>query len=160
MRTEIIHRADTLTGPYEGRVMFHDEGIAQGGLIDTPKGDWYAYLFQDHGAVGRIPYLIPVKWVDGWPVLGDDGKAPETLDLPASKVGISGIVASDEFKRKHGDRSLPLEWQWNHNPDNANWSLTARRQSPRRSPPHRHLTPHGTIVTEFGTYVHISGTQI
>jgi len=59
MRTEIIHRADTLTGAYEGRVMFHYEGIAQGGLIDTPKGD--------HGAVGRIPYLIPVKWVDGWP---------------------------------------------------------------------------------------------
>ena len=25
-----------------------------------PQGDWYAYLFQDHGAVGRIPYLVPV----------------------------------------------------------------------------------------------------
>ena len=126
MRTEIIHRADNLTGPYEGRVLFHDQGIAQGGLIDTPKGEWYAYLFQDHGAVGRTPFLVPVKWVDDWPVLGVNGKAPETLDLPASKVGISGIVASDEFNRKPGDRPLPLVWQWNHNPDNAHWSLTAR----------------------------------
>ena len=125
MRTEIIHRADKITGPYEGRVLFHDQGIAQGGLIDTPQGEWYAYLFQDHGAVGRTPFLIPVKWVDGWPVLGVNGKAPETLDLPASKVGISGIVASDEFNRKPGDRPLPLAWQWNHNPDNADWSLTA-----------------------------------
>ncbi len=126
MRTAIIHRADKITGPYEGRVMFHDQGIAQGGLIDTPTGEWYAYLFQDHGAVGRIPYLIPVKWTDGWPVLGVDGKAPATLSLPASKRGPLGIVSSDEFNRKPGDRPLPLEWQWNHNPDNANWSLTER----------------------------------
>jgi beta-xylosidase len=126
MRTAIIHRADKLTGPYEGRVMFHDQGIAQGGLIDTPNGDWFAYLFQDHGAVGRIPYLIPVKWKDGWPVLGVAGKAPTTLNLPASKLGLFGIVASDEFKRKPGDRALPLAWQWNHNPDSANWSLTER----------------------------------
>ncbi|AIE83656.1 glycoside hydrolase family 43 [Fimbriimonas ginsengisoli Gsoil 348] len=131
MRTEIIHRADQLTGPYEGRVLFHDQGIAQGGLIDTPKGDWFAYLFQDHGAVGRIPFLVPVKWVDGWPVLGVDGKAPTTLNLPASKLGVSGIVASDEFDRRPGDRPLPLAWQWNHNPDNANWSLAAHPGSLR-----------------------------
>ena len=130
MRTEIIHRADTLTGPYEGRVMFHYEGVAQGGLIDTPKGEWYAYLFQDHGAVGRTPFLVPMKWVDGWPVLGENGKAPETLNIPA-KLGVSGIVASDEFNRKPGDRPLPLVWQWNHNPDNANWSLTAHPGSLR-----------------------------
>ena len=54
MRTEIIHRADKITGPYEGRVLLHDQGVAQGGLIDTPTGNWYAYLFQDHGAVGRL----------------------------------------------------------------------------------------------------------
>jgi len=131
MRTEIIHRADEITGPYEGRVLFHDQGIAQGGLIDTPKGDWYAYLFQDHGAVGRIPFLVPVKWTDGWPVLGVDGRATTTLNLPASKLGVFGIVTSDEFKRKPGDRPLPLAWQWNHNPDNANWSLTARPGSLR-----------------------------
>jgi beta-xylosidase len=131
MRTEIIHRADKITGPYEGRVLFHDQGIAQGSLIDTPKGDWYAYLFQDHGAVGRVPFLIPAKWVDGWPVLGNDGKAPKTLNLPARKVGVPGIVTSDEFNRKPGDRPLPLAWQWNHNPDNANWSLAARPGSLR-----------------------------
>ena len=34
----------------------------------------------DYGAVGRIPYLVPVKWEDGWPVLGVDGKVPETLE--------------------------------------------------------------------------------
>jgi len=126
MRTVIIHRADRITGPYEGRVALQDKGVAQGGLIDTPKGDWFAYLFQDHGAVGRTPYLVPVKWEDGWPVLGENGKAPDTLDLPASKGPIPGIAASDEFDRRPGEPALPLVWQWNHNPDNSLWSVSER----------------------------------
>ena len=65
MRTVTIHRADKITGPYEGRVALQDKGVAQGGLVSTPAGAWYAYLFRDYGAVGRIPYLVPVKWEAG-----------------------------------------------------------------------------------------------
>jgi beta-xylosidase len=127
VRTVVIHRAEKITGPWEGRVALQDLGVAQGGLVDTPDGKWFAYLFRDFGAVGRIPYLVPVKWVDGWPVLGIDGKVPETLDLPPSKGLIPGIVASDEFNRRKGDPDLPLVWQWNHNPDNNLWSVTQRK---------------------------------
>ena len=122
MRTVVIHRADKITGPWEGRVAFQDKGVAQGGMVDTPDGRWFAYLFRDYGSVGRIPYIVPLKWVDGWPVIGVDGKVPETLDLPASKGLIPGIVASDEFNRRKGERALPLVWQWNHNPVNDLWS--------------------------------------
>ena len=128
-RTVIVHRADTIDGPYEGRIALDDRGIAQGGLVDTPEGKWYAYLFKDNGAVGRIPYLVPVTWKDGWPVLGENGKAPMTLDIPAGGQGVSGvsgIVASDEFDRRPGDPELPLAWQWNHNPEPRYWSLTKR----------------------------------
>jgi beta-xylosidase len=127
MRTVVVHRADKITGPYEGRVALQDLGVAQGGLVDDPKGNWYAYLFRDFGAVGRIPYIVPVKWEDGWPVLGVHGKVPEKLDLPASKGLIPGIVASDEFTRHKGDLALPLVWQWNHNPDNKFWSVNERK---------------------------------
>ncbi|UEG52259.1 glycoside hydrolase 43 family protein [Mucilaginibacter daejeonensis] len=126
MRTVIIHKADKLTGPYEGRVALQDKGVAQGGLISTPQGKWFAYLFRDNGAVGRVPYWVPVNWQDGWPVLGENGKVPMQLALPPSKRLIPHIVASDDFSRKKGDRPLPLVWQWNHNPDPALWSLTAR----------------------------------
>ncbi|MFO1489250.1 MAG: glycoside hydrolase 43 family protein [Verrucomicrobiota bacterium] len=126
MRTVIIHRADKITGPWEGRVALQDKGVAQGGLIDTPTGEWFAYLFRDFGAVGRIPYLVPVKWEDGWPVLGVDGKVPDELKLPANKSLIPGIVASDEFDRKADESALPLVWQWNHNPANSLWSVTQR----------------------------------
>jgi beta-xylosidase len=126
MRTAIVHRAAKITGPYEGRVALMDKGVAQGGLIDTPQGNWYAYLFQDHGAVGRTPCLVPVKWSEGWPVLGENGKVPDTLDLPASTGPIPGLVASDEFERHPGEPALPLVWQWNHNPENTLWSVTQR----------------------------------
>jgi beta-xylosidase len=127
MRTVLVHRADKITGPWEGKLALQDKGVAQGGLIDMPDGKWYAYLFRDNGAVGRIPYLVPVKWEDGWPVLGVNGKVPATLDLSPNGSLIPGIVAPDEFTRKKKDAPLPLVWQWNHNPDNGLWSVTERK---------------------------------
>lgn len=127
MRTVIIHRADKITGPWEGRLALQDLGVAQGGLIDTPDGRWFSYLFRDYGGVGRIPYYVPVEWKDGWPVLGENGKVPITINLPVNKSLIPNLVNSDEFTRKKGEPALPLVWQWNHNPDNSLWSLTERK---------------------------------
>jgi len=126
MRTVIIHRSDKITGPYESRVALQDKGVAQGGLIDTKDGKWFSYLFRDYGSVGRIPYIVPVEWKDGWPVLGVDGKVPDQLNLPKSEGLIPGIVNSDDFERGKKDADLPLVWQWNHNPDNSLWSVRER----------------------------------
>ncbi len=126
MRTVLIHRADKIDGPYEGRVALQDKGVAQGGLINTPDGDWYAFLFQDHGAVGRVPYVVPVEWQDGWPVFGVEGKTPMAVDIAVENDDLQGIVGSDEFSRTEGDLDFSLSWQWNHNPDNKHWSLVER----------------------------------
>jgi beta-xylosidase len=127
MRTVLIHRADKITGPWEGKIGLQDLGVAQGGLIDTPDGRWFSYLFRDNGGVGRIPYLVPVEWKNGWPILGENGKVPMTLNLPANKTLIPNLVNTDEFTRKKEDAKLPLVWQWNHNPDNNLWSITERK---------------------------------
>jgi beta-xylosidase len=127
MRTVLIHRADNIAGPYEGRVAMQDKGVAQGGLVNTPSDQWFAYLFRDYGSVGRVPYLVPVKWEDGWPILGIDHKAPDTVALPANKSLIPGLISSDEFNRKRGEPDLPLVWQWNHNPVNQLWSVKQRK---------------------------------
>lgn len=121
-RTQLIYRASTLTGPYEGRIALQDQGIAQGGLIDTPTGNWYAFLFRDSGAVGRIPYAVPVTWQDGWPVMGINGKVPQKLGFAVDANNLKGVVTSDEFNAN----TLPLQWQWDHNPDNNGWSLASR----------------------------------
>ena len=121
-RSQLIYRADNLTGPYQGRIALQDQGVAQGNLIDTPSGDWYAFLFKDSGAVGRIPYLVPVRWENGWPVFGVNGRVPQQLGFAVENYGLAGVVSADEFNSTR----LPLQWQWNHNPDNSGWSLQAR----------------------------------
>jgi arabinoxylan arabinofuranohydrolase len=83
-----------------GKVILPSTGVAQGGFVDTPDGNWYALLFQDYGAVGRMPVLIPIKWTnEGWPVLGNDGKSvDEILPLPVkAQSPKTDIVTSDEF---------------------------------------------------------------
>ncbi len=126
MRTVTVHRSDALAGPYEGKMVLQDKGVAQGGLIDTKEGKWYAYLFRDYGAVGRIPFLVPLEWKDGWPLLGVDGKVPDSLELAPNRPLSPGIVASDEFTRRKNDPLLPLVWQWNHQPDKHYWSVKKR----------------------------------
>lgn len=114
-------RKDILSGPFDGR----GDGVAQGGIIQTQNGDWYSIMFQDHGAVGRIPTLQPVTWVDGWPILGDNTKPVKqfTVNLPES--GKNRTWDNDEFKYKKNQ--LDLVWQWNHKPDNSAWSVTERK---------------------------------
>lgn len=126
-RTEIVFRSSSLFGSYEGKIALQNNGVAQGSIFDTPDGKWYAMLFRDNGAVGRIPYLIPVTWSNDWPVLGTNGAAPSTLTLDNPQTDGYGLVTSDDFD----EEVLPLEWQWNHNPDNANWSLSANKGSLR-----------------------------
>lgn len=135
-RTQLVYRSDSLLGNYSGKVVLQDDGVAQGGLIDTPEGDWYGFLFKDQGAVGRIPMLVPVKWEEEWPVFGENGKVPKQMNIEAEGSGISGIVASDEFDsatapEAYNDETtilegLPLIWQWNHVPNPEYWSLSDR----------------------------------
>ena len=123
-RTEIVYRSKNLLSDYSGRIFLQDNGVAQGGIFNTPDDKWYALLFRDSGPVGRMSHLVPMVWKDGWPEpMGGTKKAPATIELPESPVPGYGMVTSDDFDSE----TLPLEWQFNHNPDNKNWSLTANQ---------------------------------
>lgn len=126
MRTALVYRSDKIDGPYEGRIAIKDKGVAQGGIVSTPNGKWFGIFFRDSGAVGRMPYLVPMKWEDGWPVFGENGVVPMNFEMNAEQKSIPECVASDEFNRRRGERALPLQWQWNHNPNGEAWSLAKR----------------------------------
>lgn len=128
-RRQVCYRADKITGPYEKKVVLEDNFagfpyVGQGSLIDDKQGNWYGVIFQDRGAIGRVPLLMPVRWVDGWPMLGDEnGKVPANGEIPLKSHPVnSRIVDSDDFD----DSVLKKCWQWNHNPRNDYWSLTER----------------------------------
>ena len=132
-RVEACFFSDKIDGPYVGNNILDDDmgyqnaGVAQGGIVDTPDGDWYAMLFQDHGAVGRIPVLVPMRWDEGFPVFGIDGKVPHHMEVKSTRPDhvYEPIVTSDDFDYAP-DQPLHHAWQWNHIPDNSLWSVTER----------------------------------
>lgn len=133
-RTQIVWRGKDINDPdswqvrrvfYKGQIInvygtevMPSSGIAQGAIVDTPDGKWYALLFQDNGAVGRIPVLIPVTWTDdGWPVLGNNGETVnEILPKPGDRnaVGTTDIVTSDNFD--NGTRRLIIREEDTNSP--------------------------------------------
>lgn len=136
MRVEACFMSDSIDGEFTGGDVLVDDrgycgqGVAQGGIVDTPDGKWYAMLFQDHGAVGRIPVLVPVTWEGYRPVFGAGGKIPESFELPQGKEQYfyQPLTQSDDFKKecgltpeeereRYGCYGLKSVWQFNHEPD-------------------------------------------
>ena len=135
-RTEACFSATSLDGEFTGGDVFDDDrgffrsGCAQGGIVQTPTGAWYSIVFQDSGAIGRIPILVPVTWKDGMPVFGENGTLPEEFpieDLKPDHV-YDELVGSDDFKDAEDNASADYKrrydsfgfkscWQFNHEPE-------------------------------------------
>lgn len=127
-RRQLCYRADRIEGPYEKRIILLDNFagfpyVGQGTIVDDAQGNWYGVIFQDRGAVGRVLTLSPCTWTDGWPMLGDEqGKVPAVMERPVQGEPTQPLVLSDSF-----DGEMAYEWQWNHNPIDEAYSLTARK---------------------------------
>lgn len=119
-RVETCLMSDSLTGEFTGGIVMDDDmgrtdaGVAQGAIVDTPDGRWYAILFQDVGAVGRIPVLMPMAWENDRPVLGLDGRIPQIICNLTTRPGYTyqSLWCSDDFTASR----LADPWEWNHIP--------------------------------------------
>ncbi|MEI9905436.1 MAG: hypothetical protein WDN06_16955 [Asticcacaulis sp.] len=121
------------------------QGPHQGGYVETPTGQGWFLHFNSTGAFGRIDYLEPVTWADDWPVMGDGGQP--VLIHAAPDAGPwspqDRLQESDEFSGK----TLGLQWEWNHNPDDTRWEPVRPPGFPAaggragRSPRHRAQHP-------------------
>jgi xylan 1,4-beta-xylosidase len=100
----------------------------QGGVVQTPFGEWWGFSMMDANAIGRLTALSPVTWKDGWPYFGlpgNLGRTPRVWVKPKLATRSSPqapYVRSDAFS---GPR-LANVWQWNHVPNDSAWSLTER----------------------------------
>jgi len=128
---QICLRSDNIYGPYEHKLIMNDSssyppnGLHQGGMVQLKNGDWWFIIMQDRGPIGRVPCLVPVKWVDEWPMLGEGGK--DLITYPKPEVGKKTKIKSPATTDEFNVQKLGLQWQWNHNPDNTKWSLTERK---------------------------------
>lgn len=134
-RVIMMERAQDIYGPYsKPKQLSHAQKQAhepnQGGIVQTQKGDWF--FLTHHGSSGdwsgRNMSLLPVSWVDGWPVLGKVG--PDTIGTmvwsgkkPLRSKKIIVPQSSDEFNKSE----LSQQWEWNYQPRADKWSLTERK---------------------------------
>lgn len=136
-KTEDCFIADSLDGEFKGKCVINDDmgyfelGVAQGGMIQTPDDRWYLFMFQDKGALGRAPMLMPMHFdADGFPEL-DGGRVPEVVSAQSlcPEYRYEPLNGDDDFYYQpdaDGTVKLKLFWQFNHNPQNEFWSVTER----------------------------------
>jgi xylan 1,4-beta-xylosidase len=144
---QMVARADSIDGPWTVERMVQGESLGittvaidrarpndrgltlhQGGMCDTPSGQWWSIIMSDHGSAGRMVALVPITWDNDFPIIGLPGnlrKAPNTWIKPDT-----GYTQDPKPSFVHDDNfdngKLNLEWQWNHVPDDTKWSLTEK----------------------------------
>ena len=131
---QLAARSKNVFGPYEVKRVLEQgstdiNGPHQGGWIELPSGEHWFLHFQDRDAYGRLVHLNPVRWVDGWPEMGEDydgnGVGEPVAEFQKPKVDAPVAFAvpqtDDEFAGE-----LNLAWQWQANPQSGWHSLEAR----------------------------------
>ena len=150
-RRLMMARARSPFGPYaERRVLSHpqleEDEPNQGGFLEDDAGNWFFFTHHGHGQwYGRAASLLPVTWIDGWPVVGTpdkDGIGTMVWEVERPKV----TTPRRESARRdltpgrvgHGDLSRPRrevtpgtflspDWAWNHAPRQEAFDLAADR---------------------------------
>ena len=133
-RVIMMERSKSIYGPWEIRQLNHvngklDKEPNQGGLLQTPTGKWY--FFTHHGSgdwEGRVASLLPVSWINAWPIIGEPGADTIGHMVWAGKKPVLdkttlSIQSSDEFDTD----KLNVQWEWNYQPRADKWSLTEHK---------------------------------
>jgi xylan 1,4-beta-xylosidase len=144
---QMVAISDSIDGPWKIERMVQGESLGvtattplrappndrglwlhQGGIVDTPSGEWWGIIMSDHGSAGRMVALVPITWDNGFPLIGLPGnlrKAPNTWLKPNTghtQQPKPAFIHDDDF---NSGKLNPL-WQWNHVPDDSKWSLTEK----------------------------------
>jgi xylan 1,4-beta-xylosidase len=150
----VIFRSKDIFGPYEcfknNPILTHrnldpkrNNPITCTGhadFVQTPKGDWYSVFLgsrpyapfeKNHFNTGRETFLVPVKWVDGWPVINPGkNEVQYTYPLPLKPNAPKGIIPqSGNFKIKDdfNNKNLDLNWIFLRTPKTKWYSIDKKK---------------------------------
>ena len=149
---QLVYRSKTIFGPYEANP--NNPILTQLGLPDDranpvtatghadmfedTNGDWWAVFLgtrpydlaippQDPGRfhTGRETFMLPVKWVNDWPVILDKGLAvPQAVNkpkLPAGKPGPRPITGNYTISETFDESTLGPHWLFIRTPRSKWW---------------------------------------
>ena len=131
-RMPFITRSSNIYGPYKQRRQLIHKAKAepnQGGMVETKNGEWYFVTHHGEGYwSGREASLLPITWVDGWPLWGTAGADSIGNMMWTDKKPINSSVTTtlntnDEFN----SNVLSPQWEWYFQPRSDSWSLTERK---------------------------------
>ena len=139
---QTVLRSRNIYGPYEKRVVLEQgsttiNGPHQGALVEAADSTWWFYHFQETHPCGRVVHLQPARWKDDWPQIGVDidgngiGEpvtvwTSPTTTIPTIPSTSDDFSISQLYWAGQQQRTLKLQWQWNHNPVDSAWSLNER----------------------------------
>ena len=143
---QVVMRSKNIWGPYEYKnVLVQGDtevnGPHQGAWLDTQTGEDYFIPFQDVYAAGRIVHLQPVRWINDWPVMGEQISEDAGQPVMVHKkpdIGDKAIAMAEKFRHENGladiyapdasdsftGEKLGLQWQWNANHSDDWYSMT------------------------------------
>ncbi|MEO6655075.1 MAG: glycoside hydrolase 43 family protein [Pyrinomonadaceae bacterium] len=128
---QLALRSKNIYGPYEKKVILAQgkttvNGPHQGALVDTPTGEWWFLHFQDKGVYGRVVHLQPVRWKNGFPVIGSDpdgdGTGEPVLQYKKPNVGKVYPIETPQDSDEFDGLTIGPQWQWHGNP-RAEWAF-------------------------------------
>jgi beta-xylosidase len=133
-RALMMERSKKIGGPYteEKQLSYTQKQFNepnQGGLIQTEKGEWY--FLTHHGSgdwSGRVISLLPVTWINNWPVIGKVGKDSIGSMSWSGKMPINDTkIILPQTRDEFNESALLPQWEWNYQPRSEKWSLDERK---------------------------------
>jgi len=122
---QLVLRSKTIYGAYERRVVMDQgrsaiNGPHQGAWVTTSSGeDWFLH-FQDKEVYGRVLNLQPMRWVNDWPVIGEDkdgdGKGEPVIIHKKPTIGAATTIMTPAESDEFNSNIIGLQWQWQANP--------------------------------------------
>ena len=129
--------------------------VHQGGMVQTPGGQWYGLTMLDFVGVGRTTCLCPITWQEGWPMFGlegNPGRTPRTWVKPdvttSQPQDVTTSTPHGPYQRSDNfdGKTLQRVWQWNHEPIDKNWSLKKGKLQLRAMEAQNFLYAHNTLT--------------
>ena len=151
---QAVLRSKNIYGPYESKTVLHQgnteiNGPHQGGLVNLDSGEWWFMHFQERQPYGRIVHLQPVRWQDGWPIMGKDingdGIGEPVPEWKKPDVGKTYPIVVPQTSDEFNSKKLGLQWQWHANPQREWYSLNNAKPGYMRLYAAQNLTQFGNL---------------
>lgn len=151
--SEVVFRSRAVDGPYESyhgnpiltqRILppSRPEPITSTGhadFVETQNGEWWAVFLgcepyeDDLYNTGRETFMLPIKWVDGWPVILEPGKVVSRVvrrpKLPVQAAGTESMTGPFRWTMEISGSQLPYSLCTLRTPTSKWWTLDADKKS-------------------------------